>query len=298
MSEDARDALRRKVAATMESAFGMEPNFTRMLAEDVNQSHALKVPRTGAEAVAAIQHRAWLHRQAIAQVQSLTLQRLPPNSEKAMRNLQEQHVRLLAKPISEDLAARWADVDVRDFRALKDPARKKRAGDVIERNGQVDARYGWRYSETAPDVALQIDSVKAAALKFNPAAKELPMSHASPRESTDEAPRTRSPAEPRHDSRFFTEDQIRRVAEAFVRHSPVEALRKHPELAGSYASMAVIAKKAEADQLTLSQKEIVEDRVRENILGAIYGGVMPKVRTHEHVYPRPKDSSRDHEPER
>jgi hypothetical protein len=295
MSEDARDALRRKVSATMERAVGMQPNFTRMLAEDVNRSQTQELQRTGSEAVAAIEHRAWLHAQAVGQVQSLMLQRLPPTSNRAMHDLQQQHVRLLAKPISADLAARWADVDIRDFRALEDPAQRKRAAGVIEGNGQVDPRYGWRYSETGPDVSLQMDSLKAAASTLNPAAKELFTSHASPRESTKEAPRTGSPAEPRHDSQL-TEEHVRRVAEAFVRQSPVEALTKHPELAGTYASIAAMAKKAEADELTALQKRIVEDRIRGNILGAIRRGVTPALRIHEHR--TSKERGRDHEPER
>jgi hypothetical protein len=47
------------------------------------------------------------------------------------------------------------------------------------------------------------------------------------------------------------------MAESFAKEPPAEAVKKYPELAGAYATVAAIDKKAEADGLDANQRAVV-----------------------------------------
>ena len=74
-----------------------------------------------------------------------------------------------------------------------------------------------------------------------------------------------------------------RRAKAFSDKPAHEALREHPELAGTYAMMASIDKKAAADGLDPKQKAMVMDRVRANLVNSIERGELPEVKVREQV---------------
>lgn len=80
-------------------------------------------------------------------------------------------------------------------------------------------------------------------------------------------------------------------AEAFDSAPPESAVRAHPELAGSYAVVAAIGKKAEQDGLTPQQRAVVEARVRENVSAALRRGEQPQMNKIEKV-----EKVRAHEP--
>ena len=75
----------------------------------------------------------------------------------------------------------------------------------------------------------------------------------------------------------------KRMAEAFANESPVEAVKKHPELAGAAAAVAVMDKKAEADGLTPAQRAVVTARVRQNVVNSIERGDIPEVMVKEEI---------------
>lgn len=68
-----------------------------------------------------------------------------------------------------------------------------------------------------------------------------------------------------------------KMAEAFAREAPAEAVKQHPELAGAAAAVMAIDKKAKADGLTPAQREIVAARARQNAVNSIMCGNMPEV---------------------
>lgn len=73
------------------------------------------------------------------------------------------------------------------------------------------------------------------------------------------------------------------MAETFAKETPAEAVKKHPELAGAAAALAVMEKQAEADGLTPAQRAIVAARVRQNIVNSIERGELPEVKIKETV---------------
>ena len=75
----------------------------------------------------------------------------------------------------------------------------------------------------------------------------------------------------------------KRMAESFANDSPVEAVKKHSELAGSAAAVAAMDKKAEADGLNERQRAIVMARVRQNVVNSIERGELPEVKVKEQV---------------
>lgn len=75
----------------------------------------------------------------------------------------------------------------------------------------------------------------------------------------------------------------KRMAEAFANESPVEAVKKHPELAGAAAAVALMDKKAEADGLTPAQRAVVTARVRQNVVNSIERGDIPEVMVKEEI---------------
>ncbi len=75
-----------------------------------------------------------------------------------------------------------------------------------------------------------------------------------------------------------TNEQLRRVrmTQSFLSESADRAVRRHPELAGALAVAAAIDRKADADGLSLAQREIVAARVRQNMVASIERGELPQ----------------------
>lgn len=67
-------------------------------------------------------------------------------------------------------------------------------------------------------------------------------------------------------------------AESFASEAKEVAVKKHPELAGAYAAVAAVDKKASADGFNEQQRAVIEARVRENISGSIGNGRVPEVK--------------------
>lgn len=80
-----------------------------------------------------------------------------------------------------------------------------------------------------------------------------------------------------------TDSLNKRMAEAFAKESAVDAVKKHPELSGAAAAVAMMDKKAEADGLTEQQRAVVAARVRQNVVNSIERGDIPQVTVKEHV---------------
>ena len=82
-------------------------------------------------------------------------------------------------------------------------------------------------------------------------------------------------------------------AKAFRRNTPEQAIKQHPELAGAYATVAALDKKAEADGLDQQQRAIVTARVREKIANSIERGDIPQTKIREE-----RETNRDKNSER
>lgn len=67
-------------------------------------------------------------------------------------------------------------------------------------------------------------------------------------------------------------------ANAFRNQSPEEAVKAHPELAGAYATVAALDKKAEVDGLDPKQRAIVSALVREFVASNIERGKIPNTK--------------------
>jgi hypothetical protein len=67
-------------------------------------------------------------------------------------------------------------------------------------------------------------------------------------------------------------------ANAFRNQSPEEAVKAHPELAGAYATVAALDKKAEVDGLDQKQRAIVSALVREFVASNIERGKIPNTK--------------------
>ena len=70
-------------------------------------------------------------------------------------------------------------------------------------------------------------------------------------------------------------------AQAFATKPPAEAVKEHPELAGTYAAMASMEKKAQGDNLTPQQQAVVSERIKRNIVNSIERGELPQVQVRE-----------------
>jgi len=71
------------------------------------------------------------------------------------------------------------------------------------------------------------------------------------------------------------------MAESFAKEQPAEAVKKYPELAGAYATVAAIDKKAEADGLDANQRAVVNAKVRELVTNSIERGDIPNTKLRE-----------------
>lgn len=70
-------------------------------------------------------------------------------------------------------------------------------------------------------------------------------------------------------------------AEAFRAMPPAEACKKHPELVGAYATMAAVAKQAEAHGLNPQQQSVVMGQAKQNMAANIEKGHIPEVKVRE-----------------
>ena len=71
------------------------------------------------------------------------------------------------------------------------------------------------------------------------------------------------------------------MAESFAKEHPSEALKKYPELAGAYATVAAIDKKAEADGLDERQRAVVGEKARKLITDRIERDDIPNIKIRE-----------------
>jgi putative DNA primase/helicase len=85
------------------------------------------------------------------------------------------------------------------------------------------------------------------------------------------------------------------MAESFAKEPPAEAVKKYPELAGAYATVAAIDKKAEADGLDERQRAVVNAKVRELVTNSIERGDIPNTKLREdREVTRPRNNERDY----
>lgn len=75
----------------------------------------------------------------------------------------------------------------------------------------------------------------------------------------------------------------RQRAQAFAQKLAEDAVMDHPELAGAYAAMAAMKKKADADGLSPQQRAVVMARVEANLVNSIERGDLPIVKVREQV---------------
>lgn len=75
----------------------------------------------------------------------------------------------------------------------------------------------------------------------------------------------------------------KKLAQVFTAETSVEAVKKHPELAGAVAAVAAMDKKAEADGLTPEQRAVVAARIRQNVMNSIERDDIPQVSVKEEV---------------
>ena len=71
------------------------------------------------------------------------------------------------------------------------------------------------------------------------------------------------------------------MAESFAKEPPAEAIKKYPELAGAYTTVAALEKKAEADGLDEKQRAMLSARVRELVANSIERGEIPNTKIME-----------------
>ena len=84
-------------------------------------------------------------------------------------------------------------------------------------------------------------------------------------------------------------------AQAFAQQAPAEAVKAHPELAGSYAAAAAIERRAEADGLSEAQRAVVMARVRQNIVNSIERDQLPQMLLREEVQVQPERRPQEQE---
>lgn len=144
----------------------------------------------------------------------------------------------------------------------------KRTRDVEANKVEPDAKF--RARETNAESDKQSGAAKQTAdAEAKPAA-------AKPADSTRTAQDQQADAE-RDKAAQLSKDR----AQAFANKPPTEAVKEHPELAGTYAAMASMEKKAQADNLSPQQQAVVSARIRQNIVNSIERGELPQVQVRE-----------------
>ncbi|MDF0606790.1 hypothetical protein HZU77_014175 [Neisseriaceae bacterium TC5R-5] len=89
------------------------------------------------------------------------------------------------------------------------------------------------------------------------------------------------------------ENPHKKLAQVFSAETAVDAVNKHPELAGAVAAIAAMEKKAEADGLTPEQRAVVTARVHKNVMNSIERGEIPQVKIKEEIEVQIKRDARE-----
>ena len=199
------------------------------------------------------------------------------NSEVARRMGEEANARLFAAQeigrIERELAE--SDCSILDLsgdlaKAKADRDRNRPTREEMDK-GITDSRRA--YEQHKADQAAQQLKAKQEAERANIQAQKV----------TPPAPPSsvarQEPKEAKRNSRNV------QMAKSFANDTPVEAVTKYPELAGAYATVAALEKKAEADGLDERQRAIVSARVRELVANSIERGEIPntKIRKEKEV---------------
>jgi hypothetical protein len=121
--------------------------------------------------------------------------------------------------------------------------------------------------------------------KADQAAQQLKAKHEAER-ATIQAQKVTPPAPPssvarQEPKKAKPNSRNVQMAKSFANDTSVEAVTKYPELAGAYATVAALDKKAEADGLDEIQRAIVSARVRELVTNSIERGEIPNTKIRE-----------------
>ena len=192
------------------------------------------------------------------------------NSEVATRMGEEANARLFAAQeigrIERELAE--SDRSILDLsgdlaKAKADRDRNRPTRDEMDR-GITDSRRAYeqhKAEQAAQKLKAEQEAERATiqAQKVTPAAPPSSVARKEPKEAK---PNSRNV----------------QMAESFAKEPPAEAVKKYPELAGAYATVAALEKKAEADGLDERQRAIVSARIREVVTNSIERGEIPKTK--------------------
>jgi hypothetical protein len=192
------------------------------------------------------------------------------NSEVAGRMDEEANARLFAARevgrIERDIDRSILDLSGDLAKAKADRDRNRPTREEMDR-GITDSRRA--YAQHKADQAAQQLKAKQEAERANIQAQKV----------TPPAPPSsvarKKPKEAKPNSRNV------QMAKSFANDTPVEAVTKYPELAGAYATVAALDKKAEADGLDERQRAMVSARVRELVANSIERGEIPNTKIRE-----------------
>jgi flagellar biosynthesis GTPase FlhF len=206
------------------------------------------------------------------------------NSEVARRMGEEANARLFAARevgrIDRDLDLSILDLSGDLAKAKADRDRSRPTREEMDR-GISDARRAYKQHK-AEQAAQQLKAEREAERPNVQAQKDTPPTPPS-------SVARQEPKEAKPNSRNV------QMAKSFANEPPAEAVKKYPELAGAYATVAAIEKKAEADGLDERQRAIVSARVREVVTNSIERGKIPntKIREEKEVT-RTRSNKRDY----
>ncbi len=163
-----------------------------------------------------------------------------------------------------------------------------RGWDEITVSGSPAFRASVRQAAADYGVRVQDDAVKQSAAELpteqdRPAGRRLPMRGSTRQQKMRSGWAASLPS-----------NEHRAMRDTFHATPERDALQRFPALAGAYAAVIAIDKKAQMDGLTWAQRAIVAARVRQNILDSLARGQVPDVQLHpgrEHL--RLPQSERD-----
>jgi len=186
------------------------------------------------------------------------MERRGKSSEVGRRMAEEANARLFAAKEMGRIERELAEVegsilDLSGDLAKAKAGRDRRPSPEDMQRGKEQARQAY---ERFKAEKAEAERAKAQAQKVTPSA----------RQETQEA---------RRNSRYV------QMAESFAKEPPAEAVKKYPELAGAYATVAALEKKAEADGLDERQRAMVSARVRELVANSIERGEIPNTKIRE-----------------
>lgn len=137
-------------------------------------------------------------------------------------------------------------------------------------------------NKVEPDTKFRARENEAGGAKQPAAAKQNAEPEAKQPATAKPAEAARGAQDQQSDADRHKVDQLAKDrAQAFANKPPAEAVKDHPELAGTYAAMASMEKKAQADNLTPQQQAVVSARIRQNIVNSIERGELPQVQVRE-----------------